>query len=247
MRHTLRTALGNPLARLAALVLPPLYMLYMRLVWSTSRVDEGGYEQVRKIIAENDGAVALLWHEEVLTVGWGYPYVGVRPHTLVSPSDAGEVLTRILERCGYHVVRGGTTSHRSRRRAGVLEEMKAHMRDGSQVLYGLTVDGSKGPPYRMKKGGITIARDCGVPILLFRTWYRRCLRLRSWDRTAVPLPWNEIVYSWRGPYTVPDDANTRAGLNRFRHQLENDLIDLAAQSYDDLGQPRPAKLQRRAG
>jgi hypothetical protein len=89
---------------------------------------------------------------------------------------------------------------------------------------------------------VVIARECGRPVVLVRTWYRRCLRLNTWDRTAIPLPFNRIHYYMEGPYFAPPDANTEAGLERFRLRLEQDLIALAARSYDDLGQPRPANL-----
>ena len=151
----------------------------------------------------------------------------------------------MLERCNFVVFRGGSTTGRSRRREGVLQDMIAHMRSTDRVIYGLTVDGSKGPPYRMKTGGIIIARECGKPVVLVRTWYKRSLRLPTWDRMAVPLPFNVIGYYLRGPYMVPASARTEAGLEAFRLQLENDLIDLAAHSYDDMGQPRPANLCKR--
>ncbi len=72
------------------------------------------------------------------------------------------------------------------------------------VIYGLTVDGSKGPAYRMKMGGVLIARECGGPLALVRTWYKRSIRLKTWDRMAVPLPFNVIKYYLRGPYFVPE-------------------------------------------
>jgi lysophospholipid acyltransferase (LPLAT)-like uncharacterized protein len=151
----------------------------------------------------------------------------------------------MLKRCGYVVFRGGSSTSRARRRSGVLDAMIAHMRENHGVIYGLTVDGSKGPRYRMKTGGIVIARECDKPIALVRTWYKRSLRMNTWDRMALPLPFNEIRYYLRGPYYVPEDANTDEGLARFRLQLENDLIDIAAQSYRDAGQAIPDALVKR--
>lgn len=217
-------------------------MLYMRLVWSTSRVDPGTFLEFKDVIAAHNGAVGLLWHEEVMTVAYGYAYLGFRPHTLASVGPSGEVIARMLARCGFVVFRGGSTTHRSRRREGVLQEMIEHMRTTDEVVYGLTVDGSKGPPYRMKSGGIVIARECEKPIALARTWFKRYIRLPTWDRMVVPLPFNVIRYYWKGPFLVPENAATPEGLETFRLQLENDLIDLAARSYADMGQRRPKNL-----
>jgi lysophospholipid acyltransferase (LPLAT)-like uncharacterized protein len=246
-RDHVRPRFSRPLARFAALVVPYLYVGYMRLVWATSRI-EGGREftELIRMSERHDGVIALLWHEEVMTVAFGYPYLGVRGHTLASLGESGELIARMLKLCGYVVFRGGSTTGRARRREGTLLEMIEHMRANHEVTYGLTVDGSRGPPYRMKTGGIVIARECGKPIALVRTWYKRCIRLPTWDRMAVPLPFNVIRYYLRGPYWVPESARSEEGLARFRLALENDLIDLAARSYADMGQPRPANLLKRA-
>jgi lysophospholipid acyltransferase (LPLAT)-like uncharacterized protein len=225
-------------------VVPALYMAYMRLVWATSRIEPNNFPELHDIIARHNGAVGLLWHEEVMTVAYGYPQLGFRPTTLASVGEAGEVIARMLQRCGFVVFRGGSTTGRSRRREGALLEMIDYMKTHDRVIYGLTVDGSKGPRYRMKTGGIVIARECDRPIALARTWYKRCLRLPTWDRMAVPLPFNVIGYYLKGPYHVPASAHTAAGLEEFRRQLEHELIDLAAHSYADLGQPTPAELRR---
>jgi len=140
----------------------------------------------------------------------------------------------------------GSTTSRSRHREGVIDDLVAHMRDHHGVLYGLTVDGSKGPAYRLKTGGIVVAAACGKPIALVRTWYRHSLRLPTWDRTAIPLPFNRIAYSYRGPYFAPESLADGAGLERFQNELEDDLVDLAAESYAVMGQPRPTNLVKRA-
>ncbi len=246
IRSRLRPIFSRRLAALAATVVPALYMFYMRLVWATSRVDGRDFLRLKEIIAQYNGAVGLLWHEEVMTVAFGYYYLGFRPHTLASVGESGELISRMLARCGFVVFRGGSTTGRSRRREGALEEMIAHMRTHDEVIYGLTVDGSKGPPYRMKTGGVIIARECGKPVILARTWYKRCFRLPTWDRMALPLPFNVIRYYLRGPYMVPESARDAPGLEEFCLQVENDLIDLAAQSYDDMGQARPPNLVKRS-
>jgi hypothetical protein len=246
IRRKVRPLFSRPLAQLAAFVVPHLYMLYMRLVWATSRIEGRDFLALKQIIADHNGAVGLLWHEEVMTVAFGYYYLGFRPHTLASLGESGELITRMLKLCGFVVFRGGSTTGRSRRREGTLQELIDHMQATDNVIYGLTVDGSKGPPYRMKTGGIIIARECGKPVILARTWYKRCLRLPTWDRMAIPLPFNVIRYYLRGPFVVPDSARSEGGLERFRLEMENALIDLAGQSYDDMGQVRPANLVARA-
>ncbi len=247
VRHRVRPWVNAPLSRLALAILPRLYMAYMHWVFRTSRVEGHDFgDRVRAIAEAHDGAVFLLWHEEVSTVAYAYGvYAGLQPTTLASAGDAGAVITRMLELCGFRVFRGGSTRHRSRRRATALLEMVRHMQETPRVIYGITCDGSKGPAYRMKPGGLMIASKCGKPVVLARTWYKRCLRAPTWDRTALPLPWNEIRMELRGPYHVADAARDPAGRERVLRALEAELVDMAARSYDAMGQARPPHLRAR--
>lgn len=211
---------------LARAVLPPLYTAYMWLVWRTSRVDDRELPRVREVAAARGGVVTTVWHDEVFGVAWAYR--SVRPHTLASVGDAGEVVTAILRRCGYVVFRGGSSRRKTRRRGEeVLADMIAHMRATPEVVYGITVDGSYGPRYRVKRGALVIARECGKPLLLVRTWARWNIRLPTWDRMAIPLPWNRIRQRVRGPYEVPPGADDPAVFEAFRARIESDMVALA--------------------
>ncbi|MDG2306081.1 MAG: DUF374 domain-containing protein [Candidatus Binatia bacterium] len=235
------------LSKIVAIVVPYIYMAYMRFVWLTSRVEGREFVELNEWAVKHKGVICLLWHEEVFTVAYGYYYLGIRIHTLASVGDSGELIARMLKLCKAVVFRGGSTSGQARRREGVLEDLIRHMKTNEPVTLGLTVDGSKGPRYRMKMGGPVVARDSDRPIALVRTWYKRCWRLPTWDRMAVPLPFNRIRYYLRGPYFAPETAQTQEGLEAFRIQLENELNDLAGQSYDDMGQRRPDELKKREG
>ena len=245
VRHGVRAFVTRPLMWLVVLILPRLYNLYMWLVWKTSRVRVEGGEEFRQLCRDQDGLVAILWHEEVLTVAWGYR--DLHGHTLASLGDAGRVITRMLELNNFTVFRGGSSTRGSRKHTGVLKDLIDHMKSTPQVMYGITVDGSAGPPYRMKKGAAVIARECGRPLALARTWYKRSLRFPTWDRMALPLPFNVIHQYFIGPYWVPEEAQSEEQLLAFCEEMENRLIDLAARSYLDLGQAVPGNLVKRNG
>jgi len=242
VRHVLRPYLSRPLVWLGVHTVPRLYVLYMALVWRTSRIDVNDFLRGHQIIEAHRGAVSLVLHQDVLLMGYGIPKLGFPLHTLASVGDAGEIITRALELCGFTVFRGGTASRASRRRLGVMRSMIRHMRENDRVVYGITVDGSKGPIYQMKEGGIAIARSCRVPVVVARIWSSRCLQLRTWDRTAIPLPFGRIDVRLSGPFFPPDDAAGEIEAERFRLDCERKLIELAAASHDRFGQARPAEL-----
>jgi lysophospholipid acyltransferase (LPLAT)-like uncharacterized protein len=209
---------------LAAVVLPRLYMLYMHLVRVTSREDGRRLDAVLfDAAARHDRAVCALWHEEVFTVAFNYRHF--HGHTLASISDFGAVISEMLRLCNFVVFRGGSGS-KSRRR-DVLADLIEHMETTPRVLYGLTVDGSQGPVYRMKPGCVQIARACRAPLVLVRTHYTRGITLDTWDRTQIPLPFTRRLTLASGPYWIAPDAD-EAACEAIRTHLESELLELTA-------------------
>lgn len=228
VRHRLRPLVSRPLLALAIAVVPRLYVAYMWLVWKTSRVEDRGFGRFPAIRDEHDGFVGMLWHEEVFSVA--YAYRTMRPHTLASAGDAGEVIARMLKLCNFVVFRGGSSGRSSRRREDVLADMIEHMKTTSRVAYGITVDGSKGPLHTVKRGALVIARECRRPIVLSRTWAKRNVRLPTWDRMAIPLPFNHIRQFVRGPYFMPENADDPEVFEAFRLRMERELNEMAEES-----------------
>jgi hypothetical protein len=101
------------------------------------------------------------------------------------------------------------------------------------VIYGLTVDGSQGPVYRMKPGAVAIARACRAPIVLVRTHYARGITLKTWDRTQIPLPFNRRLTLASGPYWIAPDADA-AACEALRAHLEGELLELTARVAEQL-------------
>src|SRR5262249_22665289 len=132
-RHGIRPPFSPRPSPLPASVVPPPFILLNRLVLATTPLGRPGILPPQGILVQHNGAVGLLWHEEVMTVAFGYAYLGFRPHTLASVGESGEVIARMLTHCGFVVFRGGSTTHRSRRREGALQEMIDHMQTHDQV------------------------------------------------------------------------------------------------------------------
>lgn len=208
----------------------------MWLVEVTSRHEDGLSELLLGCVARYDRAVAVLWHQEVFSVAYNYRHF--HGHTLASVSDFGRVISALLERCNFVVLRGGSGST-SRKRA-VLPELIANMQTRRRVIYGLTVDGSQGPVYHVKPGAALIARACGAPVVAVRTWYRRGIALGTWDRAQIPLPFNRRVTVASGPYWIAPDADD-AAVEAFSAHLEAELLELTARAYEALGAAAPAK------
>ncbi len=221
----IRKELRRVLMKIGVYTVPYLYIAYIWFVYKTSRVEELGYRP-DLVRAERGSGVYAIWHDEVFFVAWSFGKY--TPDTLASAGDSGEMITRMLQLCGFNVFRGGSSSSRSRRSAAVVRDMIDHMKSKEGILYGITTDGSKGPVYRMKKGAATIAVNTGSELFVEKTWCKRYLTLPTWDRTLIPLPFNHVVHVYAGPIVPKPDAATDEGFQALCDEVEHLLCRVTA-------------------
>lgn len=141
---------------------------------------------------------------------------GRRLAAMVSASRDGGLLARVLEHFGVEPVRGSS----SRRGPQALREMVTW---GEQAFdLAITPDGPRGPCYSVQDGVISAAQLTGLPILPVSTEVNWKIRLKSWDRFQVPLPF-ALCRVTTGPLLrVPREA-TDAERERLRLKLEETM------------------------
>jgi lysophospholipid acyltransferase (LPLAT)-like uncharacterized protein len=214
----------------AVLIVPRLYVLYCWFVWKTSRFEDGLTAPLLAGAEKHGGFVALLWHQEVFSVAYNYRHL--HGSTLASTGNFGRLITRMLELCNFAVFRGGSSTG-ARRRRRILPAMIRYFRENERVCYGITVDGSKGPAFELKSGGLILARSCKAPVYLVRTWFSRRIMLNTWDRTAIPLPFGRIKSIAIGPFWVPPECD-KDEFEAIRVHYEREMHELAERSFLDL-------------
>lgn len=145
-------------------------------------------------------AIVALWHNRIFVPCFIYRYVlqGEVPMSmLTSASKDGTMLTTVAQNYGMRTVRG---SSRRRGAAGFLDMLR-ELEQGYSMC--ITPDGPKGPRYRCHPGAVKLASMSGVPIVPLRVRYTCALRVRSWDRFFIPLPFSRIELSTGDPVYVP--------------------------------------------
>lgn len=142
-------------------------------------------------------AVVAFWHGDMLPV-WKY-LSPQRPHALVSRSRDGGLLTDLLERWGYTVIRGSSSKGSKEAWTGLVAAARQH-----RVL--ITPDGPRGPARVLKAGAVVAARRAGVPLYLCRVRCPAAIHGTNWDRFLIPLPGATIDLEFI-PLDVPADAD----------------------------------------
>lgn len=134
---------------------------------------------------------------------------------LASRSGDGELLARILDRQGFGLLRGSSSTDA----AAAARSALRLLRRGGRV--GLAVDGPKGPRGIVQDGALRLAQRSDVPIVaLRRTGGRPWIAPGSWDRFEIPRPGDRLTLRVLPPLHVP---STEVGLEAAGHQLATQL------------------------
>jgi hypothetical protein len=139
---------------------------------------------------------------------------------LISASKDGAFLAAILERFGVQPVRGST----SRRGPQALLELTSWAERGYDLA--ITPDGPRGPCYVVQEGVMSLAQLTGLPIVTFGFYAHRKIRLKSWDRFQIPLPFSRCDLSLGKPIYVPREA-TDAQREEIRANLQQMLSSIS--------------------
>ena len=197
--------------RLAAVVAAALYGL-CRKTWRLRWHDAGpGPETQGHVILcvwHNRLPAALASYNDFARARW--PSQGLA--AMISASRDGSFVASIAQRFGVQPIRGSS----SRRGAQALLEATTWMERRYNVV--MTPDGPRPPVYQIQKGIIDLAKLTGCPIIPVSNFTRWKIRLGSWDRFKIPLPFARIECYYGDPIRVPRDA-TEAPREALRAKL----------------------------
>jgi lysophospholipid acyltransferase (LPLAT)-like uncharacterized protein len=208
---------------------PITVALVMRLWFSTCRVRVYGGENFLDPRRTGKPVIVSVWHYALFYQL--YVLRGHRATVMVSASRDGEYIARLVSYFGFSAARG------SRNNKGV-EGLKALFRAvGEGMSCALVADGSQGPPRVAQPGTVLLASRSGLPIIPALWSAARYFTVRSWDRTAIPLPFSRVDFYFGEPLRVPDQLSAE-GIENYRLLLEtrlNELYDRAWQGYGKNG------------
>ena len=145
--------------------------------------------------------IYAFFHEVMLFPAyfWSWPEMNI----LISDHRDGEIITQVVKRLGFGVVRGSTT----RGGARALREMTTRIDAGHLCV---TPDGPRGPRRQVQQGLAYLASRTGLPIVGVGMAFASPWRAKSWDRFAVPKPFRAAAGVFAEPVVVPPDAGREA-------------------------------------
>lgn len=139
-------------------------------------------------LLDNGPIVLGFWHEHLAILAPLHAdrgFVG-----MVSRSRDGERLTRLLGVLGFQTIRGSTsTGARAVARSGLRA-----IHDGCSLA--IALDGPRGPRRTAAAGAPKLAEWARRPLVLVGCHAWPAVRLRSWDRQCLPLPFARVTVAY---------------------------------------------------
>jgi lysophospholipid acyltransferase (LPLAT)-like uncharacterized protein len=203
---------------------------FIRLIGPTLRVCVSR-EEGAQLTLEQRPVVASFWHACIIPATYICRNLGVR--VMSSNSYDGEYMGRIIRKFGFVAVKGSS----SRNAVRALLGLRRALQEGWAVAF--SIDGPRGPRYKVKPGPVALARSSGVPMSTFHTALDRAWVLNSWDRMMIPKPFSRVLMRVGKLIEVPTDASD-ADLERYQQDLQDALDrvrEFAEENVGKVGSP----------
>jgi lysophospholipid acyltransferase (LPLAT)-like uncharacterized protein len=185
---------------------------YGQLFLITSRLRIEADPEVQRLVREQRVPVIYaLWHSHVFFVPLFRTYERRAVSVLLSAHRDAQIVGVAARLRGIRLVFGSST----RGGAKAYLQLLTVLQSGESVV--MTPDGPKGPAERVKSGVIRLAQQSGCAIVPVALASSRLHRLKSWDRSLLPLPFSKAVFELGAPLYCPDEAL----LEPLQQQLED--------------------------
>ena len=128
--------------------------------------------------------IFVFWHSKMY-VGW-WLFKNKNFIALVSKSNDGELLSNVLKKWNYQLIRGSSSK-------GGKEALKQILNNSSvNQSFVITPDGPRGPALEFKNGPLFISNKKNLPIVPVKiTFSGKFVFKKSWDSFELPLPFTK--------------------------------------------------------
>ncbi|MBB5701112.1 hypothetical protein FHS76_000961 [Ochrobactrum daejeonense] len=223
----------GPLAQSAIFkaVLVWLIAAYFKLVYYTNPRLKGSADP-QALVGKDDPFIVTFWHGQHLMGPFICPK-GIELVAMFSRSADAELNARVAEKLGLITVRGsggrGSRSKPEKGGARALLTLKNALRKGQSAS--MIADIAHGKARESGEGIILLAKLSGRPIIpVAYAFSRNHVLEKSWDKTAIPLPFGRSVIV-RGENVWVDAEADETQLEEKRMELTRQLNDATAKAH----------------
>jgi len=175
-----------------------LLAAWMRFCFATIRWTHENQDVAEGVWKRGGGVLAVFWHSRIGLSPACWPLDRATPaKALISLSADGEFIAKAVARQGFPAVRGSSAN---KDKAEKAKGGTQALRDGLKQLkvggLAITPDGPRGPARQMAEGLPMLARISETPALFIGLSCNPAIRLKSWDKAVLPLPFGKGAIVW---------------------------------------------------
>lgn len=171
---------------------------WMRFCFATIRWTHENQAAAEQVWAQGGGVLCVFWHSRIGLSPSCWPLHRAQPaKALISLSADGEFIAKAVARQGFPAVRGSSANKDKADRAkGGSQALRDGLKQLKVGALAITPDGPRGPANVMAEGTTLLAKLSGAPVLLIGMSCHPAIRLDSWDRAVLPLPFGKGAIVW---------------------------------------------------
>ncbi len=171
---------------------------WMRFCFATIRWTHENEGVAEEIWARGGGVLCVFWHSRIGLSPATWPLDRAQPtKALISLSPDGQFIAKAVARLGFPAIRGSSSNKDKADRAkGGSQALRDGLRQLKLGGLAITPDGPRGPANVMAEGLPMLARLSGAPALFIGVSCSPAIRLGSWDRAVLPLPFARGAIVW---------------------------------------------------
>ena len=171
---------------------------WMRLCFVTMRWSRENEAAAQAVWDQGGGVLCVFWHSRIGLSPACWPLDRAQPaKALISLSADGEFIAKAVARQGFPAVRGSSTNKDKTEKAkGGTQALRDGLKQLKVGALALTPDGPRGPARQMAEGLPLMAKLSGAPTLFIGLSCSPAIRLNSWDKAVLPLPFGKGAIVW---------------------------------------------------
>lgn len=179
-------------------VLASILAGWLRLCYATIRWEHRNEDVAEAVWKQGGGALAVFWHSRTSLAPHSWPLDRAPPvKGVISRSADGEFIAKAVARLGIPAVRGSSSNKdKTDRDKGGTQALRDGLRQLKVGGLAITPDGPRGPVRGMAEGLPLMARLSKAPVLFIGLSCNPAIRLNSWDRALIPLPFGRGAIVW---------------------------------------------------
>jgi lysophospholipid acyltransferase (LPLAT)-like uncharacterized protein len=183
-------------------IVSAMIFLITRLLHMTYRYRFENIENLKSLKEKKLNYIFAIWHQNLLPgilAQTGHPHI-----VIVSKSKDAEPVAFTCKLLGHLVVRGSSRKGNvDKNGQAAKEEMIECLKSGHPGA--VTVDGPKGPAFRVKPGIIDMAKKSQALLVPYVVTPKSYWQFNSWDSFRLPKPFSKILVSYGEPIRVHED------------------------------------------